>query len=76
MVTTIQIDEKVKNTLEKLKIHPRDTYNKVIERLISISDDEGELSEETIRHIEQSLEDIKKGRVYTLEEVRKKLKLK
>jgi predicted transcriptional regulator len=76
MVTTIQIDEKVKNTLEKLKIHPRDTYNRVIERLISISDDEGELSEETIRHIEQSLEDIKKGRVYTLEEVRKKLKLK
>jgi len=76
MVTTIQIDEKVKETLEKLKIHPRDTYNKVIERLITIHDDEGELSEETIRHIEQSLEDIKKGRIYTLEEVKKKLKLK
>ena len=75
MVTTIQIDEKVKDTLERLKIHSRDTYNKVIERLITIHDDEGEFSEETIRHMEKSLEDIKKGRVYTTEQVRKKLKL-
>ncbi|MBS3055130.1 MAG: hypothetical protein J4452_01415 [Candidatus Aenigmarchaeota archaeon] len=76
MATTIQLEEKTKAKLDNLKIHPRDTYNKVIERLITISDDEGELSEETIRHIEQSLEDIKKGKIYTLEEVRKKLKLK
>jgi predicted transcriptional regulator len=76
MATTIQLEEKTKAKLDSLKIHPRDTYNTVIDRLITIRDDEGTLSAEAIRHIEKSLVDVKKGRVYTLEEVKKKLKLK
>lgn len=34
MVTTIQLQEKVKNELERLKTEPRETYEDVIRRLI------------------------------------------
>lgn len=73
MVTTIQIEEKVKNKLEELKAYRRETYNEVIERLIENNVDRGRLSENTLKNIELSLEDIRKGRVYTTKEVKKKL---
>lgn len=76
MATTVQLEEKVKNKLENMKMDPRETYNRVIERLIQLSEDEEELSPQTIKNIEQALEDIKKGRVYSTKEVKKKLGIK
>ena len=76
MVTTIQLDEKTKQKLDMMKIHPRETYGKVIERLIENDESEAELSPQAIKDIEESLEDLKKGRVYTHEEVKKKLGLR
>jgi len=37
MVTTIQIDEKLKSKLDALKVHHRETYNELISRLINNS---------------------------------------
>ena len=34
MVTTIQLDNKIKEKLDLLKIHRRETYNELISRLI------------------------------------------
>jgi predicted transcriptional regulator len=76
MATTIQIEEKIKSRLEEMKIHPREPYSRVIERLIKYSGDERELSPETIRNIERALEDVKRGRTYSTGEVRKKLGIK
>lgn len=76
MVTTIQLEGKLKHKLEELKIHPRETYSKVIDRLIKNSIGEEGLSPQTIRHIELSLENIKKGRVYSTNEVKKKLRIR
>jgi len=73
MVTTIQLEEKIRDRLESMKIHPRETYNKVIERLIKNSEEEEELSPQTIKNIEMALEDVKSGRVYSTKEVRKRL---
>lgn len=73
MATTIQIEEKIKSKLGEMKIHPREPYSKVIERLIKHSSEGEELSPETIRNIERALEDVKKGRTYSTGEVRKKL---
>lgn len=73
MVTTIQVEEKIKHRLEELKAYSRETYNEVIERLIENNVDRGRLSENTLKNIELSLEDIRKGRVYTTKEVKKKL---
>lgn len=35
MVTTIQIDEKLKSRLDNLKVHHRETYNELILRLVN-----------------------------------------
>lgn len=75
MGTTIQLDEKVRDKLKELKLHPGESYSKVVERLISIKTDEGELSEETIRNIEHSLDDIKAGRTLSMKQVKQRLKI-
>lgn len=72
--TTIKIDTELKDRLNTLKIHPRESYNDVIERLVAMAVDEEPLSQETIRDLERSLEDLKAGRVYTLDEVMAELK--
>jgi predicted transcriptional regulator len=77
MATTIQLEEKVKEKLDEMKIHPRETYNKVIERMIeSCMGEEEELSPQTIKNIEKSLDDIKNGRTYSHEEVKRRLGLR
>jgi hypothetical protein len=72
--TTIQLDKKVRDRLRDLKIHPKESYNKVVERLLALRTDEGELSEETIRDIEQSLEDVRAGRTISMKHVKQRIK--
>ncbi len=76
MKTTIQLDPKLKDRLKRLKIYPGETYEKIIERLINVGDEEGELSPETIKNIEISLKEVRRGKFYSTAEVRKKLGLK
>lgn len=71
-VTTIQLSVETKNELEALKMSSRDTFNDVIEYLI---EDSMEVSEETKKDIERALKDVKEGKVYTHEEVKKRLGL-
>ncbi|MEM2786629.1 MAG: hypothetical protein QXW37_00145 [Candidatus Nitrosotenuis sp.] len=77
MVTSIQLENKTKARLEKMKIFPKESYDDVVNRLLNIAeDDEGILSPQTIKDIEEGLADIKAGRVYASEQVKKKLGLK
>lgn len=76
MVTTIQLEERVKNKLEEMKLYPRETYSSIIERLIQLYAEEEELSPQTIKNIERALEDVKKGRVHSTKEVKKRLRIK
>ncbi|OGI15481.1 hypothetical protein A3K63_01465 [Candidatus Micrarchaeota archaeon RBG_16_49_10] len=77
MATTIQLENDTKDKLAKLRAYPEETYNQVITRLINLSEDEMEiLDEETLKDIEEAIEDIKAGRVYTHEEMKKRLGLK
>lgn len=77
MVTTIQIEEGLKEKLDKLKIHHRETYNELILRLIGSSVkkvDRESLIEtievlsdpETMRDVAEALEDYEKGRFVEL----------
>ncbi len=88
MATTIQLDEKLKDKLDKLKIHYRETYNDLILRLISncspnnmekeslIETIETLSNPEDMRDIAEALERYNKGeRGITLEELRKELKI-
>jgi predicted transcriptional regulator len=72
--TTIKIDTDLRDRLNALKIHPRETYSEVIGRLVEQSVDDEPLSDETIRALEASLEDLKAGRVCTLDEVMAELR--
>ena len=71
---TVRIDSDLRDRLNALKTHPRESYNEVIGRLVDMAVDEEPLSDEAIRDLERSLEDLRAGRVYPLDEVMAELK--
>jgi len=71
---TVRIDSNLRDRLNALKTHPRESYNEVIGRLVDMAVDVEPLSDEAIRDLERSLEDLRAGRVYTLDEVMAELK--
>jgi len=86
MVTTIQIDEKLKQKLDQLKVHHRETYNELIFRLVSskLSDKSREslietievLSDpETMRDIAEAVEDYEKGKGVEFSQLKKELNI-
>ena len=70
--TSIQIKKKTKSKLDQLKLSRRDTYNDVIEYLI---EDSSELNQETLKEIQNALEEYKQGKYITLEETKRELGL-
>ncbi|MDP3882024.1 MAG: antitoxin VapB family protein [Nanoarchaeota archaeon] len=85
MVTTIQIEEKLKEKLDQLKIHHRESYNELITRLVNTSApskfDRESLVEtieilsdpEAMREIARGIEDFNKGKFKSLRQIRKEL---
>jgi predicted transcriptional regulator len=70
--TTIYIREDLKGRLNSLKRNPKESYNDVIERLVSRAVDDEPLSEEAIKGLEEALEEIRQGRLIPEEEIMKK----
>ncbi|MCX6746550.1 MAG: hypothetical protein NTU63_00245 [Candidatus Pacearchaeota archaeon] len=87
MVTTIQIDEKLKERLDELKVHHRETYNELISRLVDSTNPKRYSREsliatievlsdsETMKDIAEALEQFERGKGKTLEQVEKELGL-
>jgi hypothetical protein len=87
MITTIQIESGLKEKLDKIKIHHRETYNELIARLISHASPKNAPNEsliETIetlsnpqemREIAEALESYKRGEGISFEKIKKDLKL-
>mgnify|MGYP000959713725 FL=1 len=71
--TTVWVSQETKKRLVGMKRYPRETFDDVIRRLMDTAEDDEPLSDEAIRGIEESLRDIKAGRLYTLEEARAEL---
>ncbi|GFN40521.1 MAG: conserved hypothetical protein [Marine Group I thaumarchaeote] len=74
--STIKLSKKLKDDLKKQMNHPKETYETVIARLLKFTQEDDILSDEVIKNIEEGVEDIKAGRVYTSEQVKKRLGLK
>ncbi|MCL4420915.1 MAG: hypothetical protein M1477_04425 [Candidatus Thermoplasmatota archaeon] len=72
VVSTIQISDGTKKTLQSMKLHPRETYEEVNERML-----EGlsELNKQTIAEIEEARKEIEYGKFVTHEQVKKDLGL-
>lgn len=72
--TTIQLNVETLERLKTLKNFERQSYDEVLNSLIDNSEEES-LSEQEIDEIQKGLEDVKKGRVYSIEAVAKQLKI-
>jgi predicted transcriptional regulator len=72
MVTTIQISETLQQKLKERKMNDNESYEDVILDLI---EDSQELNQETLEMIKKSEQDIKNGKVYSLSQIKKELKL-
>ena len=72
MVTTIQVSNKLVDVLKDKKMYDKESYEDIIWDLL---EDSMELSEETKKHIEKAEKDIREGRIYTHEQVKRKLGL-
>jgi len=70
--STIYVRKDLKERLNGLKRHPKESYNDVIEHLVSMALDDEPLSEEAIQGLEEALEDIRKGNLIPEEVIRKK----
>jgi len=73
--TTIQIDEKTLGRLRSLKVFERQSYDDLLNNIIDNIEEE-ELTDEEISEIKEGLEDIRMGRVYSIESVAKELGIK
>ncbi len=72
MATTIQVSEELLGTLKQKKLYNKESYEEVIWDLI---EDTQEVNKETRQEIEQARVDIKAGKFYTHEYVKKRLGL-
>jgi len=72
MATTIQVSEKLVDTLKQRKQYDKESYEEVIWDLV---EDTMELNAETKREVEQARADIKAGKFYTHEQIKKRLGL-
>ena len=70
MATTIQIEKEVQEQLCDMKIHSRETYNDVLERMI---EDLQELDQETKKEIEKALKEIDSGKYKKHEDLKKEM---
>jgi len=65
--TTIQLSRGMRKALEGMKLHPRETYEEVLERLL---EDLRELNEETKEEIKQAVREIKAGKYRTHDQLK------
>lgn len=73
MVTSIQLENKTKSRLEKMKTFPKESYDDVVNRLLNVAeDDEGILSQQTIKDLEKALSEVKSGKLLSHNQVKKK----
>ena len=72
-MTTVQLRPETKEKLNALKLHPRETYDELIDRLADAAFDDEPVSEEEMRDIQESEKDIKDGRVRSLREIMRDL---
>lgn len=87
MITTIQLDKSLKDKLDSLKVHHRETYNELILRLIenfspnnvdreSLIETIEILSDaETMRNLAEAIKEMNEGKGIPLEQIEKELRI-
>jgi hypothetical protein len=74
--TTIQIRKETRMKLQKFKFGQRETYDEILNTLMDLvpsGDDEGRYTAEFKESLVKGMLDMRHGRVYSLEQVEKRL---
>lgn len=69
MATTIQLQPETKARLDEVKVHPRETYDEALNRILDQAFDTEPIREETLIKIEEAVSDLRKGKFRPFEEV-------
>lgn len=72
-VSVVRVGRRTKERLDRLKLHPRETYDDVIARLTEMAIDDEPLSDESLEHLRRSDEDILAGRTRRLADIAREL---
>jgi hypothetical protein len=75
MATTIRLRPETKAHLDAEKVHPQESYDNVVGRLLDAAYDPEPLSKETLQRIEESIADIRAGWYRPFEEIVRELEL-
>jgi predicted CopG family antitoxin len=70
--TSIYIREDLKDQLNSLKRHPKESYNDVIERLVNLAVDEEPLGDDAINGLEEALREIRREQLIPEAEIMRK----
>lgn len=68
MSTTIQVSENLQTQLKERKLSEGESYEDVIWDMI---EDVTEISEETKKLLRQAEQDVKEGKIYTIDEIKR-----
>ncbi len=71
MSTTIQLKDNTLDRLKYFKEYSKESYDEIVNKLMNMLE-EGELTEMAAKKIMRGMEDIKEGRVISLEDYAKK----
>ena len=72
-MTTIKVSDKTRTILAEQKLHVGETLEQVINRLLKFQLADDYLDEQTIKDMQEGLDDIKSGRVYTTKQLKNEL---
>ncbi len=70
METTIQVSSELLDRLRNMKVYSKESYESIIWDLV---EDRLEFSEQTKKNIQKSENEVKEGKVVSLEEIKKKM---
>ena len=71
--TTIKVSTETRTTLVEQKLHHGETLEQVINRLLKSQLIDDYLDEQTLQNMQEGLDDIKNGRVYTTKQLKTEL---
>jgi len=71
----MKISHETKQQIGNFRNYPKEPLEQVVKRMIETYEEDLTLTEKDLEDIQKSLDDIKSGRVYTLEQVEKEFGL-
>ena len=74
METTLRLNVRTKEELDKFRQYKNESYDELVRKLIHLAklcEDEPKLSQKTIKEIKEARERVKKGEFYTEAEAKK-----